>query len=863
MAASGRHRPVPGNQQGISALTTELPIEPLLPDIRRTLSDHPALVLQAPPGAGKTTQVPLALRDAQWLTGTIIILEPRRLAARAAATRMAELLGEPVGQTVGYQVRFERKVSKATRIEVVTEGILTRRLQHDPELTGVGLVIFDEFHERSLHADLALALCRESQQALRDDLRLLVMSATLDGEAVARLLDQAPILTSEGRSYPVEVHYLNHDPAPAAIVPTTVQTIVKALTEQTGDLLVFLPGTGEIRRVQAALDDNSDLSAIRVLPLYGELSYADQQQALLPDPAGRRKVVLATPIAETSLTIEGISVVIDSGLARQPRFSPRQGLTRLETVRIAADSAEQRAGRAGRLGPGFCYRLWSAATQTRLAPHRPAEILSADLAPLALELAQSGVNDPAALSWLDPPPPGALAQARSLLVELDALDDQGRLTATGKQLATLPLHPRLAHMLIRGAELGLPQLACELAALLDERDIIKDRSIGSDLTLRLAALDGYRQQGNTGARRAGAEPRQCERVLATARQWQRQLMRLEISKSPSDSLSSLTLPGLLLALAYPDRIALQRPNNPGRYQLSSGRGAILTDDDPLVGETCLALAHLDAGDREGRIYLAAPLAVDDLEATLAKHITEQTVINWDSRQQVVIARQQRRLGQLILTSRELNQPDGSAVAQAMTDGIRQMGLDCLPWRDSDHQWQARVLSLRQWLPEQHWPDVSDPALLATLERWLTPYLTGVSRRDHLKTLPLTDILTGLLDWPQQQALTRLAPTHWQVPSGARRPLTYQSDATAPVLAVKLQELFGLAETPRIAEGRVAVTLHLLSPARRPIQVTQDLAGFWNRTYPEVKKELKGRYPKHPWPDDPWNAVPTAGVRRRR
>lgn len=828
---------------------TLLPIEPVLPAIRAALRESTALVLQAPPGAGKTTGVPLALLDEPWLADrSILLLEPRRLAAQAAAARMASLLGEAVGQTVGYRIRFDNQVSRQTRIEALTEGILTRRLQRDPTLDGVGLVIFDEFHERSLHADLALALCLDSQRGLREDLRLLVMSATLDGAAVARLLGDAPIVTSEGRAHPVTRHYLPRD-LDGVDFSAVVRTVLIALPRHAGDLLVFLPGGGEIRQIQRRLEAEPACAGLALVPLYGDLPGDAQQRALLPDPEGRRKIVLATPIAETSLTIEGVSVVVDAGWTRVPRFDPRAGLTRLETVRITADAAEQRAGRAGRLGPGVCYRLWSESTQNRLRPRRDPEILDADLAPLALELAQWGVNDPLALTWLDPPPPGALAQARALLTELEALDEQGCLTPTGQDLAELSTHPRLGHLLRRGAALGHGALAADLAALLEERDLLRgEHPFGCDLTARLEALQAFRRNG---ARRGPADPAACVRVDQAARRW-RQLLR--VGPGP-ETPPAMEIVGLLLALAYPDRVARRRDGGADRYLLANGRGARLLAGDPLLGRDWLVVAHLDAGVSEGRIWLAAPVDPSDLETQLAARVRTVAEVHWDDRQATVVARRQRRLGAVILDSAPLASADPVLLRQAMLAGVHRMGLDSLPWSDELRDWRARVLSLRHWFPTDGWPDVADGWLAEHLDEWLAPWLDGITRREHLQRLDLAAALQALLDHRQRARLNELAPTHLQVPSGSRLRLRY-TPGEPPVLAVKLQELFGLTDTPRIANGRIAVTLHLLSPAQRPIQVTQDLRGFWERTYAEVKKELKGRYPKHPWPDDPWTATPT-------
>ena len=833
-------------------LPPTLPIEPALPAIRAALQECTALVLQAPPGAGKTTRVPLALLDEPWLAGqTILVLEPRRLAARTAAMRMAGLLGEPVGQTVGYRVRFDHQISRQTRIEVVTEGILTRRLQHDPALEGVGLVLFDEFHERSLPADLALALCLDSQRSLRTDLRLLVMSATLDGAAVARLLGDAPIVSSEGRAWPVACHYLPCD-VHRLDLTVVVQTIMSALARHDGDVLVFLPGGGEIRQTLRRLEIAAASLELVLVALYGDLPGEAQQRAIQPDRSGRRKVVLATAIAETSLTIEGVTVVVDAGWSRVPRFDPRSGLTRLETVRVSADAAEQRAGRAGRLGPGTCYRLWSEAAHSRLRPRRVPEILEVDLAALALELANWGVNEPATLAWLDPPPPGALAQARALLTDLEALDEQGRITPAGRTLAELPTHPRLAHLLRRGVELGQGSLAADIAALLEERDLLRgDHSSGSDLSARLAALAAFRHEGRSEAQRWAADPVTCARVEQIARRW-RELLKITTTPEPSPD---PTMVGLLLALAYPDRIARRREGSADRYQLANGRGVRLAVDDPLNGNDWLVAAQLDAGLSEGRIWLAAPAALADLENHLAARISAVGEVAWDERQAAVIARRERRLGALVLSSETLPDADPALLRQAMRVGVRQMGLDRLPWTRDLRDWQARVLALRHWFPDEGWPEVADDWLTEHLAEWLEPWLAGITRREHLLRLDLAAALQSVLDGRLRPRLNELAPTYLTVPSGSRIRLRY-TPGEAPVLAVKLQEVFGLTDTPRIAGGRVAVILHLLSPAQRPIQVTQDLRSFWERTYAEVRKELKGRYPKHPWPDDPWNAAPT-------
>ena len=838
--------------------TATLPIEPVLPALQEALRSRPGAVVVAPPGAGKTTRVPLALLDEPWLAGRrVLMLEPRRLAARAAARYMARSLGEPVGATVGYRIRLDTRVGPATRLEVITEGVLTRLLQADPALEGVGLVIFDEFHERSLHADLGLALCLEAQAVLRPDLRLLVMSATLAAEPVAALLNDAPIIARAGRSYPVETRYL---PGPVAgwIELAVVRAIGRALAAEAGDILVFLPGAGEIRRVQAQLADLAP--AVRVVPLYGNLAQAEQDLALAPSPPGERRVVLATAIAETSLTVEGVRVVIDSGLMRVPRFSPRTGMTRLETVPVSLASADQRRGRAGRLEPGVCYRLWPQADDRHLARQSTPEMLEADLAPLALELAAWGVADPDQLRWLDPPPAAALAQARDLLVQLGALDATGQITAHGRQMAGLGLHPRLAHMVLRAVPLALGALACELAALLSERDICRGEGAApdADLRLRLAALRG-----------AGGYPvdaAACRRVRAEAEHWQRQLGLRPGAPGEVDAA------GLLLAFAYPDRVAQRRAT--GGFVLRSGRGAAFASPQPLADAAYLVAADLDDQGSESRIFLAAPLSPGDLERHCGDQIAAETVIAWDGAAQAVRARRRTRLGALVLQEAPLADPDPEAVRAALLAGIAAAGLAILPWTRAARQFQQRLCFLHHLEPGRpdaaaaalvataaHWPDAAAAALVATAAHWLGPWLDGMKSAADLQRLDLVAVLGALLTWEQRRELDGSAPTHLVVPSGSRLPVDY-SDPAAPVLAVRLQEMFGLAETPRIARGSVPLTLHLLSPAQRPVQVTRDLASFWRTAYFEVRKDLRGRYPKHFWPEDPLSAPPTQRTRPR-
>ena len=835
---------------------SRLPIEDVLPALRRTLTEGRNALLTAAPGTGKTTRVPLALLDASWLEGkSLIMLEPRRLAARAAAHRMASMLGEPVGATVGYRMRLDTKVGPKTKIEVVTEGILPRLLQQDPALSTYAIVVFDEFHERSLQTDMGLALCLESQRLFRPDLRLLVMSATLNCGPVADLLGQAPVIACEGRLFPVETRYLDQ-PLSGHLDAAVVQSIRRSLAQDQGSLLVFLPGMAEIRRVEQKLLDLKLAPNILIAPLHGDLPQEAQDRAIAPAPAGTRKIVLATSIAETSLTIDGVRVVIDAGLLRVPRFDSRSGLTRLETIRVTQDSAEQRRGRAGRLEPGICSRLWTSGEHQSLAPCRPPEILDSDLAPLLLGLAQWGTANPAELSWLTPPPAGTVAQARELLTDLGALNIEGQITAHGRRMAELPLHPRLAHMLLKALSLQLTDLACELAALLSERDILRDPSgrRNADLRLRLDILHGaYDYAAGATIDRAA-----CQRVRRTADLWQRQHLRA----ARSDRQGSLDETGLLLALAYPDRIAQRQRGNDARYLMANGRGAVFANPDLLGSEDYLVIADLDGSGQWAKINLAAPVQLRDLETLYADRIQVIDEVSWDEAAQMVRATRQRRLGSLILSARGLSKPDPWTISAALLEGIRLAGLDRLAWTPELRQWRARVAFLRRIEgQESRWPDLSDQALLQTLDDWLAPYLTGLTTFDRVATLDLTQPLRALLSWEQQRQLDRWAPTHLTVPSGSNVRVEYETP-DLPVLAVRLQEMFGCKDTPRLVDGKIPVMLHLLSPARRPVQITKDLSSFWRSTYLEVKKELRGRYPKHSWPDDPLIAPPTTKAKRR-
>ncbi len=829
-----------------------LPINEIIPDLKATLEKAPVVILQAPPGAGKSTVLPIKLLNETWLEGKkIIMLEPRRLATRSVATRMASLLEEEIGETIGYRIRFENKVSKKTRIEVVTEGILTRMLQNDNALDNVGLVIFDEFHERSLNADLALALCCQVQQILRTDLRILIMSATLDGAKLSSLLNNAPIITSEGRQYPVGIQYLNTDEK-IYLHLRMANAIKKALRENKGDILAFLPGAGEILRTQQILEE--DISEISVQPLYGDLSQQKQQEAILPDSKGKRKVVLATSIAETSLTIEGITIVIDSGYARSPRFDIQTGLTRLETIKVTKDAADQRAGRAGRLGPGTCMRLWSEGSQIHLIPNRKPEILEADLAPLMLELSQWGIQNISELLWLSPPPAAAVSQAKELLSQLGAVQNN-KITARGKEMLQMPTHPRLAHMLIEAVTFqknkpkeNFKALACDLAAILEERDPLPKES-GADLSLRIELLRKYR----TGER-VNADRKVLDRIERLAQSW-RKLLKIEIDNTPPNVFNI----GKLVATAYPERIAKRTDKNGSRYRLANGRIVKMNETDALVKEEWLAIAHLDAGINEGKIFLAAAFDANDL---MELSEVRQTV-SWDKQRGVVIGAIEKRFGNLILETKPMDKIDDALRIQVLCDEIKENGLKLLNWNESQEDLQARVSSLRAWRPTEKWPDLSNEHLLETIEEWLSPYLIKINKLSELQKLDFNQILHSILPWELSQKLDLLAPARMEVPTGSMIKLNYFKDGSKIEMAVRLQEVFGLFETPTVNEGKNKILLHLLSPGYKPVQITQDLKSFWNKTYFEVRKDLLSRYPKHHWPENPLTAEAMRGPKKRK
>ena len=831
-------------------MSTTYPVQKVIGELSRTLEHNAIVILQAPPGAGKSTIVPLLLLDEPWLKAKkIVMLEPRRLAAKSVAVRMASLLKEEIGKTIGYRVRFETAVSSETRCEVVTEGILTRTMQSDNALEGIGLVIFDEFHERSLQADLALAFCIQVQQILRTDLRILIMSATLDGDKLSSQLGNAPIVIAAGKQYPVALRYVPVEkevPLPLSMA----RVIKKAMQEQSGDVLAFLPGTGIIHRVAEILE--TDNVPAEICPLYGDLPFKKQQEAIVPNSTGMRKVVLSTSIAETSLTIEGITTVVDSGQSRIPRFDPRSGLTRLETVRVTRDAADQRAGRAGRLGPGTCYRLWAESANHTLQATRQPEILEADLTPLYLELVNWGVEDAKELSWVTPPPAGALNQAKELLHQLGALD-KNKITSRGKGMLRLPTHPRLAHMLLESVALDVAEgsnlflaLATDIAAVIEERDSL-GRESGVDLSLRIEALRKWRKGD-----RVNADRGVLERIERLATSWRKIFKIKEDNSMPIGSDI-----GKLLAEAYPDRIANQIEKHGTRFKLVNGRVSKLPEHDSLIRETWLVIAQIDSGAGEGKIFMAAPLSEDDL-----KHLAvEKESVTWDP-EKGIQGSVDKRIGNLVLSSRPIVNISFAQRAQILVNALQSQGMKLLQWGDEHRHWQARVMSLRKWRPEEAWPDVSDENLIATAEEWLTPFLNEVYKPSDFQRLNINQIVSTLLPWELTNKLDKLAPVSIIVPSGSMIRINYTMTGETPTLEVRLQEMFGLLETPTINEGRTKVMLHLLSPGYKPVQVTQDLKSFWQTAYHDVRKELRMRYPKHSWPEDPWTAQAVRGVKKK-
>jgi ATP-dependent helicase HrpB len=825
---------------------TPLPIDAVLGDLTAALARSNTAVLVAPPGAGKTTRVPLALLDAEWAQGKkIIVLEPRRIAARAAADRMAQTLGEKAGETVGYRVRFGSKVSRATRIEVVTEGIFSRQILADPELNGVAAVLFDEFHERSLDADLGLALARDTQGALRDDLRILVMSATLDGARVAKLLGDAPVVESEGRAYPVETRYLGRKPD-APLERQMADAIAGALRTDAGSVLAFLPGAAEIRRTQTMLGERVSDPNIEIVPLFGALDATVQDRAIAPPPKGRRKVVLATSIAETSLTIDGVRIVVDSGMARVPRYEPDIGLTRLETIRASRAAVDQRRGRAGRTEPGVCYRLWDEPQTAAFEAFTRPEILSADLSSLVLDLAEWGVSDPATLAFLDPPPIPALTEARALLRELDALNDDGRITAEGKSLRALALPPRLARMIVDAHRLGAGDEAAEIAAILTERGMGGD---SVDLDARLESFRRDRSPRATGGRQL-------------AQRWIAQVDKNPSPDSPLVSLSAERGEGLstgeILALAFPDRVARNRGK--GSFTLANGRGAAIDLTSALARAPYIAVAELTGAAANGRILLAAPITQAAIEARFAAHIETTDDVTFDRNAMALRARRRKTLHAITLSEQPLTVMPSAGTAQVLADGLVAAGLDRLPWSKALKQWRDRVMFLRAASPNE-WPDLSDAALSQSRAEWLVPALDDKTSLADLSASEMSDALMALVPWNQRAQLDREAPTHFEAPTGTAVPIDYEAEE-GPKISIRLQELFGLNVHPSIAKGRLPLVVELLSPAHRPVQVTRDLPGFWRGSYAAVRADLRGRYPRHPWPEDPANAEATRRAKPR-
>ena len=830
----------PGHDEPVVTLRsfdTPLPIDAVLDELAGTLEKGNAAVLVAPPGAGKTTRVPLALLDAPWAKGKkIIVLEPRRIAARASAERMAKSLRERAGETVGYRVRFGSKVSRTTRIEVVTEGIFSRQILDDPELKGVAAVLFDEFHERSLDADLGLALARDAQTGLREDLRILVMSATLDGARIARLLGDAPVVASEGRAFPVETRYLGRK-VDMPLERQMADAIAMALRADPGSVLAFLPGAAEIRRTQNCLGERVRDASIEIVPLFGALDASVQDRAIAPAPKGIRKVVLATSIAETSLTIEGVRIVLDSGMARVPRYEPDIGLTRLETVRASRAAVDQRRGRAGRTEPGICYRLWDEPQTASLVAYTQPEILSADLSSLVLDLAQWGVSDPTGLAFLDPPPAPALKEARSLLGELGALDADGRITAEGHSLRALALPPRLARMIVDSHRAGAGEEAAEVAAILTERGLGGD---SVDLEIR---LDQFRRDRSPRASSA----------RSLAQRWAQQVASSEPSLGESEVST-----GIMLAYAFPDRVAKNRGN--GSFVLANGRGAAVEQTSALARAPYIAVGELTGTAASGRILLAAAVAQQDVERHFADQIESAEEISFDRNAMALRARRKRRLHAITLSEAPMALSPSAETAQILAEGLIAAGLEKLPWSKSSRQWRDRVMFLRKAEGET-WPDLSDAALAAQGEIWLVPALYDKTALKEFSAGDLAEALMALLPWELRARLEREAPTHFEAPTGTMLAIDYEAEQ-GPTIAVRLQELFGLNTHPSIARGAVPLVLELLSPAQRPVQVTRDLPGFWRGSYAAVRSDLRGRYPRHPWPEDPASAPPTRRVKPR-
>ncbi len=817
-----------------------MPIVEIIDEVKQKLAKHNTLIVNAPPGAGKSTILPLALLDEPWLAHqSILLLEPRRLAAKTIATRTADLIGEKVGNKIGYSIRFDTRKSENTKLQILTEGILTRMLHSDNSLEGVGMVIFDEFHERSIHADVALALCREAQQILRPDLRIIIMSATLDMPKLSELL-QAPVVKSEGRLFPVDIIYGNKQDL-SLIPELAARTVSHAIKNKEGDVLVFLPGQSEILKCADLL--SKTLPDFSIHPLYGMLPTHKQLSAILPHKQGKRKIVLATSIAETSLTIEGVKIVVDTGFTRSSRFDPKSGLSRLETEVITKDAADQRAGRAGRLSPGICYRMWTLADNQRLQAHRTPEILTTDLASLVLDMAHWGITDISSLTWLSPPPESVLDQAKDMLMQLQAIEN-GKLTEHGRAIHRLPCHPRIAHMLLMAEADDLLGLATDIAPFLEERDPLGNQA-GIDINVRIEALRRFRINKGQGKKLGN-----IERIAASYRK----LFDIEADDETFDHFET----GILLAHAFPERIACARPGNNAQFQLANGKYALAGHKDDLAHEPWLAIAHIDARDGMGKIFMASPINPRDL----APLVKEKEMITWNTKKGGLIASKDLRIGNIVLQSKPLPQPDESHLVEAICEALKKEGKSLLNFNDELTQWQHRILSLRKWEPTAGWPDVSTTTLLLHPYSWLGDHLLNIKKPEDLSKIDLLNILKLQLDWKDQQDLEKLAPAKLKVPSGSSIKLTYQDNGLPPILAVRLQEVFGLADTPTINNGKIKVVMHLLSPGFKPVQITSDLKSFWNTTYFEVKKDMKGRYPKHVWPDDPWHEPAIKGVKKK-
>lgn len=819
----------------------DLPVKDVIPKIQEELNNASTLILKAPPGAGKSTLVPLALMEEVWLSGKkILMLEPRRLAAKTIANRMADLLGEKVGESVGYRIRFESRISNQTKIEVLTEGILTRMIHEDNGLEGVGLVIFDEFHERSIHADVAMALCRESQEVLRPDLRILVMSATLDMPELSKML-KAPIVESLGRQHPVGIDYAGD--SDVKMLPELASRVVKtAIEKHEGDVLVFLPGQGEIKKCEEIL--KRSLKGVMIHPLYGQLPPNKQFAAIMPNKEGKRKVVLATNIAETSLTIEGVKIVVDSGFERTAKFNPNTGLSRLETVQISKDSADQRAGRAGRLSAGVCYRMWTIGTQSRLDEHGKPEIEQADLSSLVLDMAQWGIADAEELSWVTPPPKGNVAKASKLLHELDALEDD-RITEHGKALHRLPTHPRIGHMLIKAKEANQLALATDIAPLLEERDPLPPDT-GIDINLRIEALRRYRKD-KLGTNRLA-------RIEKIAAQY-RSMFKLDADNTVFDDFET----GILLAYAYPERIACARPGNNAQFQMSNGQLAAAGHRDDLASEPWLAVAHVNDRHGVGKIFMASPLNPRDLMPLLKT----KEMIAWNTKKGGLITSENMVIGNIVLQSKPLQDPDEELILKAIVGAVKKEGAALLNWDEDVEQWQNRVLTMKVWYPQDGFPDVSTKALLESAEKWLLPYLNDVESPEDFKKINLKEVLQYSLESELQKKLNAHAPKTIEVKSGSKIKLQYTSSGSDPILAVRLQECFGMAETPKVNQGQISVLMHLLSPGFKIVQITSDLKSFWDNAYFDVRKDLRMQYKRHLWPEKPWEEEAIKGSRKRR